>query len=133
MIDLLFGHLVGDYLLQNRWMALNKGKNTPFSFAVCVLHCSIYTLAVAVFTCWEPLWLILVFTSHFVIDKFSLGELWLQVINGRSLHQFFIETKAVTPQTAIAASFTALVYTIVDNTLHLLVMVYGARLFGTSW
>lgn len=129
MTDLLFGHLVGDYLLQNRWMALNKGKNTLFSHAVCTLHCLIYTVAVALFTCWDPLWLALVFTTHFVIDKFSLGEMWLRSINGHSFHRFFQETKEVNPESAVSA----LVYTVVDNTLHLLIMVYGARWLGITW
>lgn len=27
MFEMLLGHLVGDYLVQNDWMALNKSKN----------------------------------------------------------------------------------------------------------
>lgn len=37
MISALVGHLVGDYLLQNDYMALNKKKS---SFH-CMVHCSI--------------------------------------------------------------------------------------------
>lgn len=34
MINALVGHLVGDYLLQNDWQALNKKKSSAISQAV---------------------------------------------------------------------------------------------------
>ena len=44
-VNLLFGHLVGDYLLQNKWIAMNKSGNT----FKCFIHCIIYTFCVCTF------------------------------------------------------------------------------------
>ena len=41
----LIGHLVGDYLLQNDWMALNKKKQ----HLPCLVHCFIWALCVCGF------------------------------------------------------------------------------------
>ena len=45
-INLLFGHLVGDFLLQNKWMALSKGNNSWR----CLVHCIVYTASVCALT-----------------------------------------------------------------------------------
>ena len=34
---MLLGHLVGDYLLQNNYMALNKGRNDLIGWFACLL------------------------------------------------------------------------------------------------
>jgi hypothetical protein len=39
LTEAIIGHLVGDFLLQNDWMAANKKKNSW----VCLLHCLIWT------------------------------------------------------------------------------------------
>ena len=58
-------HLIGDYLLQSDWMAMNKKKaNLP-----CLVHCFIYTAVVWALTAW-PIWaLAVVFVTHFAIDR----------------------------------------------------------------
>lgn len=38
--SLIIGHLIGDYIFQNDYIAINKTKN---SF-VCLLYCVLYTL-----------------------------------------------------------------------------------------
>ncbi len=45
MISALVGHLVGDYLVQNDWMALNKKK----SMLPCLVHCAIWATCVVLF------------------------------------------------------------------------------------
>jgi len=133
-MNLLLGHLVGDYLLQNKWMAMNKNGN---SFK-CMIHCLIYTLSVCCFTeCYKPLWICIVFASHFIIDRFSLADSWLDWIDGRSLSDFMKNGQNNIPEeyideakqdpTAVnyymlRGGFTALVYTAVDNTMHLVIM-----------
>lgn len=68
-MDWLVGHLIGDYIFQNDWMAINK-KDRWFPALV---HCAVYTacvyLLVGLFAGW-PLWTIpIIFLSHLAIDK----------------------------------------------------------------
>lgn len=131
---LLLGHLIGDYLLQNKWMAMNKSGSTW----KCAIHCLIYTLAVTI-TTWPTIhniwWSLLVFATHFPVDRWSLADKWLDLIHGRSLRDFILNGKKDIPPEydfenyhALRAGFTALVYTAADNTIHLAGMYYGYKL-----
>jgi hypothetical protein len=134
VVPLIFGHLVGDYVLQNKWMAMNKSAST----LRCAVHCAIYTASVVAFTLpvihgWW--WALLIFVSHFPIDRWSLADKWLELINGRSLRDYLANGNREIPAEMNAANyhalrggFTALVYAMVDNTFHLLIMWYGAKL-----
>lgn len=80
---LLVGHLTGDYLLQNDWIAKNKTSSTP----ICLLHVALYTLAS--FACvelthvahGEPMWpawaWALIAAPHFVIDRWRLATAFM--------------------------------------------------------
>jgi len=79
----IIGHLVGDYLLQNDWMALNKKKQVlPL-----LVHVVLWTLSVIVFTGWILLeWpkfmlvvSILAFT-HAVQDHTDIVSKWMNLI-----------------------------------------------------
>lgn len=48
MWNALVGHLVGDYLIQNDWMALNKKQSSLH----CAVHCGLWTLSVILFAGW---------------------------------------------------------------------------------
>lgn len=64
--DAIVGHLVGDYLAQNDWLAANKKKNS----AVCALHCLVWTASVTVFSGWYSIAAILIlFAMHFIQDR----------------------------------------------------------------
>ena len=133
MFELLLGHLAGDYLLQNEWMALNKSKNTKIGWIAAFVHCIIYTLAVCLFM-WnfDWYWMLIVFFSQFPIDKFSLAEKYLHYIKGKSLkdyvgrrkYKYKLEDKTNRFQ-VLEGAFTAVIYTITDNTMHLILM-WGA-------
>jgi len=74
----IIGHLVGDYLLQNDWMALNKKKRT----LPCIVHCLLWTLSVCAFSgCWKPLAIALLFTTHFLQDRTQFVHFWMTRIN----------------------------------------------------
>lgn len=49
MMGMLVGHLVGDYLLQNDWMALNKKFKNFEGRLACGVHCFLWTLSVLAF------------------------------------------------------------------------------------
>jgi hypothetical protein len=134
---ILLGHLVGDYLLQNNWMAQRKQAH----LAPCLVHCVIYTISVCSFTSFSPCWLLAVLLSHFPIDRWSLADKWLHLIKGRSLTDYFTSGHNNIPKSEkdtennyliLRGGFTTLVYVIVDNTFHLLLMVLFQKLLTTA-
>ena len=89
MFEMLLGHMVGDYIFQSNWMALNKSKHNGLGWLSCFVHCSLYTISVCIIMSNKDLsWVITVFLSHFILDKFGLPEKYLKLINGRSLEMF---------------------------------------------
>ncbi len=102
---LALGHLVGDWLLQNDWMA--RGKAQARLSAACLAHCLLYTAALAPVLLSHTkdarlaVALAAVFVSHWAIDWGDLARRW-----GRLLRQTDSEA----------------VRTVVDQTLHLCVL-----------
>ena len=96
-MNLLIAHLVGDYLFQNRWMALNKHNN----WFICWLHALIYTLSVAIICGWWDWKFYTVFITHWLIDFYRIGAKWRQ----------FYSRDTELPWTILS-----------DNTMHLLIL-----------
>lgn len=117
---ILLGHLVADYLLQPEKMAVQKSAKGIKGLLICVLHCLIYTATICAFTSTvQPLMIGLIFLSHFPIDRWSLASHWLKLIKGRD----FISVYQTKPQYhEIGLPFATLVYAVVDNTWHLLLL-----------
>lgn len=68
-------HVIGDYVMQNDWMAQNKTK----SFFPAFIHATIYSLPFLLIIEYE-FWLIL-FISHFLIDRYRLAVYWIKFLN----------------------------------------------------
>ncbi len=104
-LGLLLGHLIGDYILQDDWMAKNKTSST----LVCLVHCVLYTFGC--FSCafwWLPLWAYpVIFVFHFPVDRWRLARRWMSIMGQ--------ETFA----TGVFAPWSIIV---VDNTIHLAVL-----------
>ena len=78
-LALTFGfilHFVGDYLLQNDWMAQEKTKN----WFPCFVHCLLYSLPFGL-VLWKSPFIWLVFGSHFLIDRYRLAQYWIRLVN----------------------------------------------------
>ena len=76
-MNVLAGHLIGDFLFQNRWMARIKNAS------VCgmALHCLIATLPVCAMAGWWDLRGIIAFLAHFAIDRLAIGKkIWPDLI-----------------------------------------------------
>lgn len=74
----IIGHLVGDYLLQNDWMALNKKKDA----GICCAHCFTWTASVCFFSGWSfhgQIYLLL-FCSHYIQDNTNIISRWMDLI-----------------------------------------------------
>lgn len=107
MIDALIGHLAGDYLFQNDWMALNKKQH---SFH-CAVHCFIWSLCVTAFAGWWSPWTFAVlFTTHFIQDRSGLISAWMNLIGQRQFRD------AMKPWSII----------IVDNIWHIVTLWFIA-------
>jgi Protein of unknown function (DUF3307) len=112
---LLLGHLVGDWLLQNDWMA--KGKRRGFFTRAGIVHFCLYTATVMTML-WlsdarglgAALSLVLaatVFISHWLIDATDVVRWWMRFHRQSELE---------------------VVRLMVDQTLHLLVLALVAVL-----
>ncbi len=120
---MVLGHLWGDYLLQNNFMALNKTKSS----LICFLHSLLYTLTICLFmNKWSMLFFLMIFLTHYPIDRYSLGQKWLDLIKGRN---FMNEYNDNSLYKEIRVSFSTLVYAVVDNTLHLTLMYFVTTLW----
>lgn len=74
----IIGHLVGDYLLQNDWMAMNKKKRS----LPCLVHVILWTTAVCVFSGWWSVPAVVVLlTTHFVQDRTQIIPFWMTRVN----------------------------------------------------
>lgn len=72
----IIGHLAGDYLLQNDWMALNKKKgNLP-----CFVHCTLWTFSVCLFSGWHSIPIsVALFISHWLQDRTQIIGWWMRL------------------------------------------------------
>jgi hypothetical protein len=108
---LVVGHLMGDWVLQNDWMA--RGKKRQLLGVAGLVHAAGYTLTI-LGTCWlsglrnghAVLYLALggaIFLSHWLIDGTRLVERWMRLYRQSDLE---------------------MVRVMVDQTLHLLVLAW---------
>ena len=140
LILAFLGHMIGDYLLQPTWMAVGKSKKGMEGFGICMVHVTLYSIAVMVMLLASDrvylsadadgrgvvLWL-LILIPHFVIDYWSLGEKWSKLISGRTVEKTLATKPRVEREFAFA--FYAPVYIAVDNTWHLLCLLAAIKYF----
>lgn len=109
---ILILHFVGDYLLQNDWMAKYKKQLTGKGYLACSCHVLCYSIPFLFVA--TPLQWLFIAGSHFVIDKFGLAEYWIRLINWNwsSKNFGFSDDKP---------SFLSIwLLIIVDNTFHII-------------
>jgi hypothetical protein len=73
--DQVLAHLVGDYILQSDYMAINKKDR----IVPCLIHVLLYTVPF-LFLTRSPLALLVIMGTHFVIDhwKFPARLVWIK-------------------------------------------------------
>lgn len=123
----LICHLIGDYILQNHWMALNKTK----AWIPAIVHATLYCLpflflnpsALALFVMWS---------THLLIDRFRLARYWVEfwgVGNTGTLWKIAKHDRfpwesgwcELPPKDQAPDWLAVWLLIIVDNTLHLLI------------
>jgi len=101
-------HFIGDYLLQNDYMAQNKTK----SFVPAFIHALIYSLPFLILVP-SVYWFVL-FISHFFIDRYRLAVYWIKLVNWNwsSTNFGYDENKP--------AFMSIWLMIIIDNTFHII-------------
>lgn len=106
---MIIGHMIGDYLLQNDWMALNKKRSSLH----CAVHCLLWTLSVMAcagsVSTFLAGWL---FATHFAIDRTTFVTWYMGAVGQSGFRD------KMAPWSSIA----------VDNTFHLLTLLIGVLL-----
>jgi len=115
---LILGHLLGDYVFQNSWMAWNKGEKSLKGWIAVMVHSLVYTGSVCLMMWnWDWRWILVIFLSHVFIDHYSTATWWLKHIKGLNK-----------PYECTDPNYTSIYWTnyiVVDNTFHLLLMFAG--------
>lgn len=114
LVFAIIGHLVGDYLVQNDWLANGKKKSS----LICAAHCLLWTLAVMTFAGlqWDHLWVFAVlFVTHFIQDRGPLVRKYMHLMG-----QDGFAGPPLGPWSIIA----------VDNVWHLVTLAIVARIIG---
>ncbi|HSI21055.1 MAG TPA: DUF3307 domain-containing protein [Verrucomicrobiae bacterium] len=128
-VPFVLGHLTADYLLQPRAMALQKSAKGLKGFGWCTLHCAVYTLCICAFVqFWNPVFVALVYFTHYAVDRYSLATYWLRLIQGRDISAAHLDTTSAHRE--IDISFACLVYAVTDNTIHLITLWILMRMFA---
>lgn len=76
----IFAHLVGDYLLQNDWMASHKKDRIP---TACVVHVLFYCIPF-LFTPLSGFQLFLIAAQHYIQDRSNFPKWFLEVTGSPS-------------------------------------------------
>ena len=132
----MLGHFVGDYTFQNQWMAVGKSHPGWRGHLACTVHVLLYTFAVALFTGWHPLFLLVVAVPHWIIDRWSLAKYILQWKNGFTMHEVWKDAPLCAhpapgelQQNVWKVAFAAPVYIFNDNTLHWVCLWFTCKVF----
>ena len=76
-LNWVMAHLIGDYILQNDWMAINKKKNS----IICFIHVFLYMVPF-VFTSLTLVQILLIGIQHFIQDRTAVIK-WFCKITGK--------------------------------------------------
>lgn len=112
-MEQLLLHLLGDYVTQNEWQAVNKTKNTSLGYVACLVHATLYSLPFLFLGSMSAFSVI--YISHFFIDKYRLATYVVAIKNWNFSEKNFGFSESTPPW----MSFWLLI--IVDNILHLLI------------
>ncbi|MDD1753210.1 MAG: DUF3307 domain-containing protein [Methanotrichaceae archaeon] len=119
-LSLLAGHIIGDYFLQTEKMATKKTSSNfwaashslVYAVTICVtvgvFNKNIYMSSISLFVAS----LIVVFLSHYPIDRYRVA--W-RIMEFKGMPNINVP---------IEAAFAAIIYVIIDNSMHLAIMYW---------
>jgi len=118
----IIAHIIGDYFLQNDYLATRKNKNSW----VCLFHSLFYILPFVLFFS-EKSYLVffIIAFSHFIIDRFSLAK---YLNRWKNLYR----KSEACPYTGMGKDriegVNWFVYIVMDNTLHVVINAWALSL-----
>lgn len=116
-LGIILAHLVGDYLLQSHYQAVEKVKH----WLPAITHGLTYTLPYGLVT---PSWraLVVIAGTHIVIDRFRLARyvVWLKNLPAPKAYRAPLSSPTGYPEDT-PAWLAVWLLIIADNTLHLLI------------
>lgn len=135
---ILIGHLIGDYLVQTEWQALNKKKPGVEGHIACALHCVTYSAVVVMTIMIFGKWLAgvdigfaeqmaafgIIYLTHYPFDRSNIvGKIlsWKGLVRPAVLDM----KNSTSPKDILDISKYLLVYIVADNTVHLTLMFLG--------
>ena len=120
LAEIILAHAIGDYIIQNSWMANEKTKR----LWPAIVHGLTYTLPFYFIT-HSPLALFVIFATHVVIDRWRLAKyvVWAKnQVAPRNYRYSFTGEAAQTgfgPDTPMFMAVWLMI--IVDNIIHLII------------
>ena len=111
-MEQLLLHLLGDFVIQNDWMALNKKKPSWLGHLACQIHCILYSLPFLLVGNLQQVFLI--YLGHFIIDRWDFIGCFLAARNG----VWDVENFGFSHERPKFISVW--LYIITDNTFHLI-------------
>jgi hypothetical protein len=137
MIQLLL-HLLGDFIIQNDWMALNKKKKSWIGELACHVHCITYALPFLFIA--SPLSVLIIYITHYLIDRTNVimyflafrnntkKEIWKKSSYGRKYMIYDISNFGFNKIRPFAISIW--LFFIVDNCFHIAINYFVIKYIG---
>jgi len=115
--DQLLAHAVGDYVLQNDWMASAKATRSLATLA----HAATYLLPFLLLTT-NPKTLLAIGGTHFIIDRFRLARylIWVRNYPWRDSKPW-VECRDTGFAPGLPPYMAAWLMIIVDNVIHIVI------------
>lgn len=119
-IGQIIAHIIGDYVIQSDWMALNKTK----SWKVALIHGFTYTLPF-LFLSPSIFAFLLIMITHTIIDHYSLAKYLIEWKNrllcDKIARMHYVADEYTGMHKDRIESIKWFVYIVVDNILHILI------------
>lgn len=131
IVWLVFAHLVADFVLQNDWIAINKGSGTRTGYAALLVHGGHVTLCllpvVVVFGVPGVVYVLVVATSHLFVDRWKVKATRRAEVNGQAAARKRIAAGAPSTPSGLGAAWTPApgILFVADQALHLTFAIVG--------
>lgn len=119
VLGLLLAHLIGDYVIQSDWMALEKTKRWWPAWAHAITYGAPFVLVTR-----SPWALLVIVVTHAVIDRYRLARhvVWAKNLLAPATYRHpWSECTATGYQVNRPEWLTVWLMIIADNTIHLLI------------
>jgi len=128
---LVFAHLVADFVLQNDWIALNKGRGSRTGWAALAVHGGHVGLCLlpAAFAFGIPgiVYIVLVVVSHMAVDRWKVRATRDAEASGQAMARRRLASGAPTTPSGLGSAWTpapAILF-LADQALHLTFAIVG--------